>query len=51
LEKFLQKYKLGTSGNVVKIKNVLAEKEIIDKHEATISFQDPLFKLWLKKDI
>ena len=43
----LQKYKLGTSANVVKIKKALQEKEIIDITGKQIIFQDPLFKRWL----
>ncbi len=48
-KKTIQNYKLGTSGNVVKIKKTLVDKEIIDKYGTTISFQDPLFRLWFKK--
>ncbi|MFK5981554.1 MAG: ATPase [Flavobacteriaceae bacterium] len=48
-KKTIAKYKLGTSGNVTKIKKALIDKEIIDKQGKNISFQDPLFKLWLKK--
>lgn len=45
----LQEYQLGTSANVVKIKNMLTNKEIIDIHGNEISFLDPLYKSWLKK--
>ena len=48
-KKTIAKYKLGTSGNVSKIKKVLIEKEIIDQIGKKVSFQDPLFRLWLKK--
>jgi len=48
-KKTIAKYKLGTSGNVTKIKKALIDKEIIDKQGKNISFQDPLFRLWLKK--
>ena len=42
----LQKYSLGTSGNVTKNKKALIEKELILK-EGFKSFQDPVFRLWL----
>ncbi len=45
----ISKYKLGTSGNVNKIKKALIDKEIIDRQGKNITFQDPLFKLWLNK--
>ena len=48
-KKTIAKYKLGTSGNVTKIKKALIDKEIIDQIGKTVSFQDPLFRLWLKK--
>ena len=42
----MQKYALGTSGNVTKNKKVLIEKEII-LNEGDLTFHDPMFKLWL----
>ncbi len=48
-KKTIAKYKLGTSGNVSKIKKALIDKEIIDQQGKKVIFQDPLFKLWLKR--
>ena len=45
----LQKYRLGTSANVVKIKRVLEKKEIIEIHRGRPFFVDPLFELWLRR--
>lgn len=45
----IHKYKLGTSANVLKIKQALLQKEIIDIQSGKIDFLDPLFKYWLKK--
>lgn len=42
-------YKLGTSANVIRIKEALENKEIIDTVGPTIEFIDPLFKIWLTK--
>ncbi|MBN2214230.1 MAG: ATP-binding protein [Bacteroidales bacterium] len=45
----IKKYQLGTSANVLKIKKVLSNKEIIDLQGDQISINDPLYKYWLKK--
>ena len=44
----LKKYDLGTSANVIKIKKVLHDREIIDIAGKNIEFMDPLYKYWLK---
>jgi hypothetical protein len=44
----LSKYNLGTSANVIKIKKVLHDREIIDIVGKKIDFMDPLYKYWLK---
>ena len=46
----LLKYRLGTSANVIRIKDALLSKEIIDITAKNIEIQDPIFKLWLKED-
>jgi len=46
----LKKYRLGTSANVIRIKNALLSKEIIDITAKNIEIQDPVFKLWLKEE-
>jgi uncharacterized protein len=45
----LQKYKLGTSANILKIKEALINKEIIDIEGKNIQFLDPMYKQWLKQ--
>ena len=47
--KVLKEYNLGTSANVLRIKAALENKEIIDLYGKDITFNDPLFKLWLQK--
>ncbi len=47
-KKSLEQYRLGTSGNVVKLKESLSSKEIIDIKTDGIYFQDPIFAYWLK---
>ena len=49
-QKTLNKYKLGTSATIPRLKKSLLEREIIDmtsKNE--IELQDPMLKTWLKK--
>lgn len=42
----IQKYKLGTSANVIKTKKNLVYKEIIDIQQGLAEFVDPVFELW-----
>ena len=47
-----ERYKLGSYNNIVRIKNSLIEKELIDIGiKGTINFLDPVFPLWLKNAI
>ena len=43
----LKKYKLGTSANVLRLKQALVDKEILDLSGNTIQFLDPIYKNWL----
>ncbi len=45
----IKQYKLGTSANVIRIKQALENKEIIDFQGENIEFLDPMYKSWLKK--
>jgi uncharacterized protein len=45
----LQKYNLGTSANITRIKAALQTHEIIDVLGKQVTFNDPLFAIWLKK--
>ncbi len=49
-QKVLRKYELGSSANVVKIKEALERKEIIDTAMGELMLVDPLFGTWLKTD-
>ena len=48
-QKVLRKYKLGSSSNVVQIKNALEKKEVIDLFQGKVELMDPGFELWFKK--
>ncbi|MDR3220164.1 MAG: hypothetical protein LBU22_14530 [Dysgonamonadaceae bacterium] len=41
-------YHLGTSANVVKIKKLLLNTEIIDIRNKEVFFIDPVYELWFK---
>jgi hypothetical protein len=44
----IEKFRLGTSANVIKIKRVLISKEIIDERNGKIEILDPIYAKWLK---
>lgn len=48
-QEIITAYRLGTSGNINRIKQALANKEIIDTLGQKIILLDPLFKRWLQK--
>lgn len=43
----MDEYQLGSSSNVIRIKNALESKEIIDIQAGSISLLDPMYKTWL----
>lgn len=45
----MNKFRLGTSANVVKNKNILLKADLIDDSEGQLSFLDPAFELWFLK--
>lgn len=45
----LNKYEIGTSANISRIKKALANKELLDLFANQTRFTDPVFKFWLKK--
>lgn len=47
----MEKYQLGTVGNISRLKKSLENKELIDISGKTVSFNDPVFKLWFKKNV
>lgn len=44
----MQQFKLGTPRNVLKNKQTLIEKEIVEMHGQSIAFIDPIFEYWLR---
>lgn len=50
-KEILERYQLGTSANIRRLKTSLEKKELIDISNKTVSFNDPVFKLWFKKNV
>ncbi|MBI4649475.1 MAG: ATP-binding protein [Bacteroidia bacterium] len=50
-KEIVQKYRLGSPGNITRIKKALENKEIIDFYEIKQDFVDPLFELWCKRNL
>jgi len=48
-KKTLHEFNLGTSANILRIKQALTNKEIIEVQGDKIAFLDPIYKYWLKK--
>ena len=47
----IKKYNLGTSANVTRIRKALEKKEIIDISGKKVTLLDPVFKMWLKREM
>ena len=47
----LKKYRMGTSANVIKIKKLLLNNEVIDIRNKEVFFIDPVYELWFRKKI
>ena len=50
-KEIITKYNLNSSASVVRIKKSLENKDIIDVLPRFISFNDPVFRLWFRKEI
>lgn len=46
----IQKYHLGTSGNIETIKKALRKKDLINFSKEKPEFEDPLFEYWFGKN-
>jgi AAA+ ATPase superfamily predicted ATPase len=47
----IEKYRLGTSANVLKVKQVLIKKELIEERAGGSYFLDPVYEIWFRKFI
>jgi len=46
----LETYDLGSKSNISRIKSALQDKEIIDFDKDTVYLEDPVFKIWYKRN-
>ncbi|MDD3740813.1 MAG: ATP-binding protein [Bacteroidales bacterium] len=47
----MKKYNLSSSANVARIKKALEKKEIVDISGQKVSLIDPVFKIWLQREL
>ena len=47
----LESYNLGSKSNISRIKTVLQDKEIIDFDKDKVYLEDPIFKIWCKRNL
>ncbi len=45
----MSQYRLGSSANVTRSRRSLIEKDILDDKAGELSFQDPMYRHWLKR--
>lgn len=45
----LKKYNLGSKSNISRIQETLVKKELIEKTGRTVTFSDPVFRLWVRQ--
>ena len=50
-KEIIKKYRLESSANVQGIKKAMIKKDLIDVDGGVITFNDPIFKLWIKRNI
>ena len=50
-KEIISKYKLGASANISRLKKSLEKKEMIDIAPKMITFNDPVFRFWFKKNV
>ena len=50
-KEIIKKYRLESSANVQGVKKAMIKKDLIDVDGSVITFNDPIFKLWIKRNI
>lgn len=46
-----EQYHLGSYSNIARLKSTLIEKELIDVDKSSVRFTDPVFAIWLKRNL
>jgi uncharacterized protein len=50
-QEILNKFRLGSSANVIKIKKALSDRELIEINGQEVEFLDPVYELWFIREI
>jgi AAA+ ATPase superfamily predicted ATPase len=50
-KEIIKKYRLESSANVQGVKKAMIKKDLLDVDGSVITFNDPIFKLWIKRNI
>ena len=50
-EDIREQYPLGSYSNIARIKTALLEKELIDTNKGAVIFADPVFVLWMRRNM
>lgn len=50
-KEIIQKYNLGTSANIIRLKSALLQKELIEVDGQKTTLSDPVFGVWFKKRV
>ena len=50
-EDIREQYQLGSYSNIARIKTALIEKELIDTYKGAVVFADPVFVLWMRRNM
>ena len=50
-KEIIENYRLGTSANITRVRKALEDKELIDISHESITFNDPVFQLWFRKEV
>jgi hypothetical protein len=50
-KEIISSYGLGTSANIARVRKSLEERELIDISPRSVTFNDPVFRLWFKKEL
>ncbi len=48
-KKVMEDYNLGSKSNIIRIKEALLDKELIEINQEGVYLEDPIFRMWFKK--
>jgi hypothetical protein len=48
-KKVMEDYNLGSKSNIIRIKEALLDKELIEINQEGVYLEDPVFRMWFNK--